>query len=151
MSKTILFATDYSPGSAKVLKLATTLAREEDAKLLIDHVTMLEKYPVGEHFNEEPEPNPAELKQLKAVVPPDPNVPFEHRLLYGEPGSVEVTKPADEVIKLTKQENVDMIVLSTHGRSGVKHLLMGSVAEAVLRHAACPVVTVKLPDKQLEG
>ncbi|QDU74632.1 Putative universal stress protein [Bremerella volcania] len=150
MSKTILFATDYSPGSAKVLKLATTLAREEDAKLLIAHVTMLEKYPVGEHFNEETEPNPAELKQLKAVVPPDPNVPFEHRLLYGEPGSVEVTKPADEIIKLAKQGNVDMIVLGTHGRTGLRHLIMGSVAESLVRHAPCAVVSVKLPKENSE-
>ena len=47
MSKTILFTTDYSPGSDEVLKLATTLAREQEAKLLIAHVTMLEKFPVG--------------------------------------------------------------------------------------------------------
>ncbi len=88
MSKTILFTTDYSPGSDEVLKLATTLAREQEAKLLIAHVTMLEKFPVGEHFAEDPEPDPAEMKALQAIVPPDSNVPFEHRLLYGEPGSV---------------------------------------------------------------
>ena len=145
MSKTILLATDYSAGSDKELKLASTLAREENAKLLITHVTMLEKTPVGELFDEEPEPDPAEMERLKAVVPPDPNVPFEHRLLYGEPGSVEQTKPADEIVKLAKQENVDMIVLGTHGRTGLKHLLMGSVAESVIRHAPCAVVSVRHP------
>lgn len=144
MSKTILFATDYSPGSDKVLKLATTLAREENAKLLIAHVSMLERYPVGEHFDEEPEPSPEEMKELKAVVPPDPNVPVEHRLLFGEPGSAEVTKPGDVIIKLAQHENIDMIVLGTHGRTGLKHLLMGSVAESLVRNAPCAVISVRL-------
>lgn len=144
MPKIFLFATDYSEGSETVLKLATTLARQEDAKLLIAHVTMLEPTPVGEHFDEDPQPNPVEMQRLKAVVPQDPDVPFEHRLLYGEPGSVEVTKPADEILKLAKQENVDMIVLGTHGRSGLMHLLMGSVAESVIRRAPCAVVSIRL-------
>lgn len=144
MSKTILFATDYSEGSDVVLKLATTLARQENARLLIAHVTMLEPAPVGEHFDEDPRPNSAELDRLKSVVPADPKVTFEHRLLYGEPGSVEVTKPADEILKLAEQENVDMIVLGTHGRTGLMHLLMGSVAESVVRRAPCSVVSLKL-------
>jgi nucleotide-binding universal stress UspA family protein len=150
MYKKILFATDYSPGSDQVLKLVTTLARAEDATVLIAHVSMAEKTPVGELFDEEPEPNPAELQRLKAVVPPDPEVSFEHRLLYGEPGSVEVTKPADELIKLAKRDKVDMIVLGTHGRTGLRHLLMGSVAESLIRHAPCPVVSVKFPDSSGE-
>ncbi len=57
----------------------------------------------------------------------------------------EETKPADEIIKLVKQENVDMIVLGTHGRTGLRHLLMGSVTESLVRHAPCAVVTVRLP------
>lgn len=146
MSATILFPTDYSPGSDEVLKLATALAREKNARLLIAHVTMLEKTPVGELFEEEPEPDPAEMERLRAVVPPDPGVAFEHRLLYGEPGSVEVTRPGDAIVRLARQENVDTIVLGTHGRTGLSRLLMGSVAERVHKHAPCTVVAVKLPD-----
>ena len=145
MAKRILYATDYSKGDELVLDLATTLARKKDATLIIAHVSMLEKYPVGEHVEEEPVPDPVELKQLQAVKPTDPNVAFEHRLLFGEPGSVEPTKPADEIIKLAKQEDAEMIVVGTHGRTGVSHLLMGSVAESLVRQAPCAVVTVKLP------
>jgi nucleotide-binding universal stress UspA family protein len=145
MTATILFPTDFSRGSGEVLKLATALARDKHAKLLIAHVTMLEKTPVGELFDEEPEPDPAEMERLKAVVPPDPSVPFEHRLLYGEPGSVEVTRAGDAIVQLAKQEKVDTIVLGTHGRTGLARLLMGSVAETVHRKAPCAVVAVKLP------
>lgn len=149
MSKTILYATDYSPGSDKVLKLATTLARAEHAKLLIAHVTRLEQQPVGELFDEPTNPDPAELERLQSVVPPDPEVPFEHRLLYGPAGSVSLARPADEIIKLAGREDVEMLVVGTHGRTGVGHLLMGSVAESLVRRAPCAVVSVKLPNKEM--
>ena len=114
--------------------------------LLIAHVTDREQYPVGELFNEEPEPAPAELHELKAIVPADPKVKYEHRLVYGEAGSSGTVKPADEIAKLAREEEVDAIVLGTHGRSGLSRLLMGSVAEEVVRNAHCSVVTVKQPE-----
>jgi nucleotide-binding universal stress UspA family protein len=145
MSTKIVYATDYAPGSKEVLKLATRLARAEEATLLIAHVTLLEKYPVGELFDEEPPRDPKEWDKLRSVIPPDPGVPFEHRLLYGEPGTADVTRPADEIMKLAKEEDVEMIVVGTHGRSGLGRL-MGSVAETLIRHAPCAVVSVKLPE-----
>jgi universal stress protein A len=145
MSATILYPTDYSPGSREILKLATAIARDKNARLLIAHVTMLEKTPVGELFDDEPEPDPAELDRLKEVLPPDPGVPFEHRLVYGEPGSVETTRASDAIVKLAEQEKVNTIVMGTHGRTGLANVLMGSVAEAVHRNAPCTVVAVKLP------
>jgi len=143
----ILFATDYSEVSDQAFRVAVSLAREEDALLLIAHVSEEEEYPVGELFDEKPEPSPSEIERLQAVVPPGPKVRFKHQLLYGEPGSVETTKPAVEIVKLAKQEDVGKIVLGTHGRTGLSHLLMGSVAEAVVRQAPCPVVTVKQPSQ----
>lgn len=145
MSAIILFPTDYSPGSREILKLASAIARDKNAKLLIAHVTMLERTPVGELFDEEPEPDPTEMDRLKEVLPPDPGVQFEHRLLYGEPGSVETTRASDAIVKLAEQEKVNTIVMGTHGRTGLAEALMGSVAEAVHRNAPCAVVAVKLP------
>ena len=139
----ILFATDYSAASRHALQFATSLARDTGAVMLIVHVTDRELYPVGELFDEEPKPDPAEMHDLKAVVPRDSEVPYEHRLLYGEPGSVENVDPAAVIVKFASEEPVDAIVLGTHGRSGLRHLLMGSVAETVVRTATCPVVTVK--------
>jgi nucleotide-binding universal stress UspA family protein len=74
---------------------------------------------------------------LEAVVPTHPAVPYEHRLLSGD--------PAREIVRLADEEGVDMIILGTHGRTGLKRLLMGSVAEAVVRRAMCPVLTIKQP------
>lgn len=80
-------------------------------------------------------------------VPLNASVNCVHQLLYGEPGSVEITKPAEVIVKFAQEQDVDAIVLGTHGRSGLSHLLMGSVAEAVVRHADCPVVTIRQPRK----
>jgi universal stress protein A len=142
-SKKILFATDYSKASEHALQIATWLAQCTQGQLCIVNVSEREQYPVGEHFEEEPRPNPQELDQLNSVVPNDATIRCEHRLLYGEPGSTEVTKPAKVIVDFANKENVDMIVLGTHGRSGFGRLLMGNVAESVVRHAHCPVVTVR--------
>lgn len=74
---------------------------------------------------------------LEAVVPEDPNVKYEHRMVTGD--------PAGRIVELAEEENIDLIVMGTHGRTGLKRLLMGSVAEAVVRRAKCPVLTFKEP------
>jgi nucleotide-binding universal stress UspA family protein len=76
-------------------------------------------------------------KELERVVPLDSQVPCEHHILIGP--------PAAEIVRFARQERVDLIVMNTHGRKGLTHLLMGSVAEAVVRHAPCPVLTMKTP------
>jgi nucleotide-binding universal stress UspA family protein len=58
---------------------------------------------------------------------------------------VEEGSPAPEIISLSQGGGFDMIVMGTHGRSGLQHVLMGSVAEAVVRRALCPVLTIHLP------
>jgi nucleotide-binding universal stress UspA family protein len=142
--KKIIFATDYSEVNKKALDFAVSMARGAGALLLIVHVSEREQYPVGELFDEEAQPHSAEMTELKAVVPSDPEVRCEHRLIYGEPGSADITKPAVEIVKFADKEQVDAIVIGTHGRTGLSRVLMGSVAESVVRKAPCPVVTVKL-------
>jgi nucleotide-binding universal stress UspA family protein len=56
--------------------------------------------------------------------------------------------PFVEIVKLAREEEYDLIVVGTHGRGGLKHLLIGSVAEKVVRRAACPVLTVKHPEHE---
>ena len=82
------------------------------------------------------EPDREELKRMLAeVVPTDPDVGYEHRLMIGA--------PAGAIVHLAEKEGADMIVMPTHGRTGLLRLLMGSVAEEVVRKAKCPVLTVK--------
>jgi nucleotide-binding universal stress UspA family protein len=132
----ILFPTDFSTFGQAALDLATTLARDRGAKLLIVHV---EEPPIaygGELYYGIDQPDRAELERmLSEVVPLDASIGYEHRLILGSPASA--------IVHLAERENVDMIVMPTHGRTGLLRLLMGSVAEEVVRKAKCPVLTVK--------
>ncbi len=133
----ILFPTDFSTLAPTALEMATSLAKQRAAKLLIVHV---EEPPIayggGELYYGVAEPDRQELKKmLSEVLPTDPDVGYEHRLLIGA--------PASSIVQLADKENVEMIVMPTHGRTGLMRLLMGSVAEEVVRKAKCPVLTVK--------
>jgi nucleotide-binding universal stress UspA family protein len=133
----ILVPTDFSTLGKTALETATALARERRAKLLIVHA---EEPPVayggGELYYGITEPSREEIRRmLSEVIPTDPAVEFEHRLLVGAPASA--------IVHLAEKEAVDMIVMPTHGRTGLLRLLMGSVAEEVVRKAKCPVLTVK--------
>lgn len=137
MSKKILFPTDFSHSSDAGLSYATSLARDAGASLLIVHVEEPPAaYGGGEMYYGILEPDNSELwRMLREVKPTDPAVPFEHRLLRGD--------PAGEIVETAEKEQVEMIVMGTHGRTGLKRLLMGSVAEAVVRRAKCPVLSLK--------
>jgi len=135
----ILFPTDFSPASSEALRWATSLARDCGATLIIVHV---EEPPMayggGEMYFPIDETTIGELrKALVQVVPLDPAVGFEHKLLAGD--------PATAIVDAAENENADLIVMGSHGRTGLTRLLMGSVAEAVVRKAKCPVLTVKQP------
>jgi nucleotide-binding universal stress UspA family protein len=137
--KTILFPTDFStPGDAG-MSYATSLARDSGAMMIILHVEEPPPaYGSGEMYYGVPEPDNVALKKmLEAVVPTDNAVPFRHRLVTGD--------PATEIVRVADEEGVDLIIMGTHGRTGLKRLLMGSVAEAVVRRAKCPVFTFKPP------
>jgi nucleotide-binding universal stress UspA family protein len=84
------------------------------------------------------EPTQEQLWQmLRQVIPSAPEVEYEHRLLFGH--------PAQEIVSFADTEHVDLIVIGTHGRTGLFRMIMGSTAESVVRHANCPVATFKHP------
>jgi universal stress protein A len=133
-TKTILFPTDFSTASDAALVHAEVLAKQSGARLLIVHV---EEPPLayggGELYYGIPEPDSERiLTMLEDVRPRDPAVPFAHKLTMGD--------PAGEIVRLATEEQAEMIVLGTHGRTGMVRLLMGSVAEAIVRRAPCPVL-----------
>lgn len=138
-AKKILFPTDFSTSSDAGLREATALARESGALLLIVHVEEPPTaYGGGEMYYGVPDPNNEQIvAMLKAVVPTSTDVRYEHRLIVGD--------PAAEIVRLAEEEGVDLIVLGTHGRTGLRRLLMGSVAEAIVRRANCRVLTIKEP------
>jgi nucleotide-binding universal stress UspA family protein len=133
----ILLATDFSETSRAALQLATALARDAQAALLICHVTSPEFVYGADEMDAVAVPfeNPGVRQMLEQTRPDDPRVVCEHHLLVGN--------PAEEIVLFAEDHQVDLIVIGCHGRTGAKRLLMGSVAEAVVRKAACPVLTIK--------
>jgi universal stress protein A len=143
--KRIMVPTDFSPSSEAAMALAASLARDCGATILVVHVEEIPLATGGAEFLYSiPEPNTQELRQmLSKIVPKDPAVPCEHRLLAGD--------AAEAIVRTAEAEHIDMIVIGTHGRTGLSRLLMGSVAEAVVRRAGCPVLTMKQPVKETAG
>ena len=136
---TILHPTDFSDGSRLALELACTLAREQGARLIVLHV----KQPPGPMVSYgaavawlQPGETDERLWTLLRQTEAD-DVPVEHRLLEGDPARV--------IVRLAAESGCDLVVMGTHGRTGLSRLLLGSVAEEVVRRASCPVVTVRPP------
>lgn len=133
----ILHPTDFSDASRSAFEVASALALDHDAELL---VCFVEPWPAaavvegvaldlpGGSFD-------AELASLELLGADDPAVRVVRRALRGE--------PAAEILKAAAEYPADLIVMGTHGRGGLSRLVLGSVAETVLRHAPCPVLTVR--------
>jgi nucleotide-binding universal stress UspA family protein len=138
-ARKVVFPTDLSPASKHALQWATSLARDGGGMLIIIHV---EEPPMayggGELYYGVHEPDREHLRRaLAEIKPTDPAVNCTHKLLVGD--------PAEAIVQTAEEERADLIVMGTHGRTGLTRLLMGSVAEAVVRKAKCPVLTVKQP------
>ena len=138
----ILHPTDFSERSQYALRLACALARDYGARLIVLHVAETVPIVYGEGMLP---PDPGELlaaaqERLDRLQVPDANVRAERRLAQGD--------AAAEILRVAQEAHADLIVLGTHGRTGLGRLLMGSVAEQVVRRAACPVLTMKTPSPE---
>lgn len=150
--KRILFATDFSESSSAALEYASRLASDTEALLYIVHVDELLDISVpsipgieGGYFYESPGDNDRhEVRdRLSKIAPTVSGVAYEHRYLTGS--------PLNEILKFADRQCVDLIVMGSHGRTGFSRLLMGSVAEGVVRRAKCPILIVKQPTEVPEA
>ncbi len=136
--KTILVPVDFSEHNRWALDFAVALAKDANAKLIIVHV---QDEPI--RFAGGDGLALADLRlrtraldhKLNQTLPVSTDVVVEHQLLTGV--------PAIEIVRFAEQHAVDVIIMNSHGRKGLIHLLLGSVAENVIRNAPCPVITVK--------
>jgi nucleotide-binding universal stress UspA family protein len=135
--KQILLATDFSEGSQRAFAYATAVARQYGSVLSVVHVIPPEPRdpiplePLPRQLNRRRLDAEEELKKLGARMNN-----LDHHLLL-EQGSVW-----DALARVVQREKIDLLVLGTHGRGGLKKLVLGSVAEEVLRLAPCPVLTI---------
>jgi nucleotide-binding universal stress UspA family protein len=135
----ILHPTDFSDNARQAFALACGLARDYKAELIVLHVLappvvvysdgVIPIDPEGEEMQTR--------EKLNALAPPAPELTLRRRLVEGE--------PAAAIMRAAKEMSCDLIVMGTHGRSGLERFFMGSVAEEVMRMAPCPVVTVRVP------
>lgn len=139
--KTILHATDFSEPSRSAFDLACHLANDHGAKLILLHVVEppTELLPLDAGTMVPNEMMEEMGRALDRVRPSDPDldIVIERRVEQGEPATL--------ILTVAEECEADMIVLATHGRTGLRRLLLGSVAEHVLREAPCPVVTLRKP------
>jgi nucleotide-binding universal stress UspA family protein len=143
--QTILHPTDFSEHSSAAFLLACSLARDYHARLVVVHVAEFPTVVGAADMLVLPlEADFAALRRkLDELQPVVPKVQMERRLVEGD--------VVEAILQVAKEISASVIVIGTHGRTGMGRLLMGSVAEQVLRKAPCPVVTVKsvLPQGQL--
>jgi nucleotide-binding universal stress UspA family protein len=142
----ILAPTDFSEYSKKAVVSALELARTFGAKLTILHVVELPLYPVEGYVP--PAVNatwPTFLDDLERQATQD----LAQLVPEAESSDVEVVRlvavgsPHRKIIDTAEAEQVDLIVMATAGRSGFSRLIMGSIAERVVRTATCPVLTIR--------
>jgi nucleotide-binding universal stress UspA family protein len=143
----ILFATDFSPHSNAALPYAVAIARQYGARIYGAHVVASEDY-----LFTAPDLWPSHLQQEKQLEQEvigrleEQLRGIEHEALFGAGNVWEVLS------RLIVEHDIDLLVVGTHGRTGARKLLMGSVAERIFRQAACPVLSIgpNVPSKPAE-
>ncbi|MCR9201233.1 MAG: universal stress protein [Planctomycetaceae bacterium] len=150
--QTIVTGTDLSPASMSAVRHACQLAKQFDAQLHIVHVAML---PFVEYMEQvqtdfsqsiddcERQHVDASRRQLQSLdtapMPPDR---VTREVLQGI--------PVEQLLKYATSHSADLLVLGTHGYSGLRHALLGSTAERLVREARCPVLTIRHEDSTTE-
>ena len=144
MIRSILVPTDFSAGSAAALACARELASATGAALHLMHVVenpfapggFMEMYPLPPDYPAEMES--AAKQRLDECLSADEKRAFRTTL------TATLGIPAREILqRLEEEPRIDLVVMATHGRGGVARLVMGSVADKVVRGARCPVMTLK--------
>lgn len=138
--RSLLLPTDFGEPSAHAVELAIELALQSDAKLTLAHFWEVPGYPyLGAIYSSADFVTPigqAAEAQLAAVL-----ATVQQRV----PRATSVCRmgsPWEQILHLVAELNADLVVMGTHGRRGVSHVLLGSVAERVVRHSPVPVLTV---------
>lgn len=146
--KTILFPTDFSDYSMYALEYAVGFARQFRSRLVIMHVVDIFLYDPAyfapyvpdqrafDDFEKRARERIAEIAREK--IPP--GIEVETVVKQG--------RPFAEIVREARERGVDLIVTATHGRTGITHVLFGSNAEKIVRHAPCPVLSIKHPEHE---
>jgi universal stress protein A len=137
----VLVPTDFSNHSDQALQWGASLAGKYAAQMLLLHVIP----PAVEEVSARGSASEEAIMDLEAKVEARLYEIISQELQESLPVDVKIAvgKPAEEILRVAHEEAVDLIVMGTHGHTGLTHVLLGSTAETVLRNAPCPVFTVR--------
>jgi nucleotide-binding universal stress UspA family protein len=145
----ILVPTDFGKSSENALTYGLAFAQKFGAEVWLLHVVQDLALFIPEAVFVTPPPAPpveqfiaAARTALERVVT---KLTVEGITVHSEVG---VGPPYDEIVRFAKEKDIDLIVMGTHGHTGLAHVLLGSVAEKVVRRAPCPVLTVRHPEHE---
>lgn len=138
----ILCPVDYSNCSMSALTYATELALKDSARLYLLYVKDERVSDYGglkfdAEFNHTAETVTGMEQKLRSSIPEEIRCSINVEILIRE------GVPFEEILKVARDNVTDLIVMGTHGRTGITHMVIGSVAEKVLRHAPCPVLCIR--------
>ena len=140
----VLHASDFSPASGPAFKTALEMAKSNNAELLLVHVLTPVAPIVGEGYV-----SPKTYEEIEQSARAHGQKQLDGLLQKAKKAGVRATgwllqgMPHDQIIRAAKSKSADVIVMGTHGRSGIAKLFLGSVAERVVATAPCPVLTVR--------
>lgn len=148
--KTILFPTDFSNGARAALDHAISLAKDYQAKLILLYV--IQDISIAEWYipSSLSVADLVEDMQKSAWQEMDKWIAEVSKQVKDAEKMVVRGVPFVEIIRTAKERNADLIVIGTHGRTGIDHMLFGSTAEKVVRKASCPVLTVRTAGKEFK-
>lgn len=138
--KTILCPTDFSEESYRAIEYGARFATAADGMLLLAHIIHV---PSGELY--QPDGRTLTFSEAKQRAAERLTEVWEQRV-GGYPKCerlIEIGEPYEQLMNIATQHKTDLIVIATHGHTGISHLVMGSVAEKIIRHAPCPVFVVR--------
>lgn len=138
--KTVLCPIDFSEASYHAAEYALRFAQQANGKLILAHIL---HNPSTEFFHEAGHVISWDTAKARAGALLDEAKAKRFGSFGGIDTVVDAGDPHDLVVRLARSRKVDLIVVATHGRTGLDHVLMGSVAEKIIRHAPCPVFVVR--------
>ena len=145
--KKVLVPIDFSDYSKSALKYAVNFAKSFNADIILIYVVEPIIYPPDFSMGQIAMPSINTEWDDRAKNELQKLAKSEITDIVNVKTIIKTGKPFVEIIETAKEENVDLIIIATHGHSGVEHILFGSTAEKVVRKAPCPVLTLREPLK----
>ncbi len=147
--KEIAFCTDFSDNANEAFFTAKELVNCFGAHLHIVHVMVTPSAPIGEMYVPM-EYDATTVERVSQTAEGTIEELYVSKLAKAQGCSVHLLSghPASEIIQLVKEKGINLIVMGSHGLTGLAHILFGSTADRVVRKASCSVLTVKCPEKK---